>query len=76
MNKMQIRGTVREVTGTLQEKIGKLIGNRQMQLRGIEKTFSAKAERIIGDATETIQSALKRHALLRNGCKIADISHR
>lgn len=61
MNAKQVRGTVREFAGRLEEETGKLIGNRELQLRGIEKRISARVERNIGDAAETIKAALRRH---------------
>jgi len=61
MNRMQVRGTVRGFTGRLEEVIGKLIGNRELQLRGIAKKISAKAERIAGDAAAMVKAALRRH---------------
>ena len=61
MNRMQVRSTMREFAGKLEEETGKLIGNLEMQQRGIRKTFSANAERIIGDAAETIKAVFRRH---------------
>lgn len=60
MNRAQVRGTVRGFAGRLEEETGRLIGNREMQLRGIEKTISAKAEKSLGDAAEIIKAALRR----------------
>lgn len=61
MNSKQVRGTIRGYAGRLEAHTGKLIGNRKMQMRGIAKTISAKTECIVGDATETIKAALRRH---------------
>jgi uncharacterized protein YjbJ (UPF0337 family) len=61
MNRKQVSGAVRGFAGRLEEETGRLIGNRELQLRGIEKKISASAERIDGDAVETIKAALRRH---------------
>ncbi|HUY03889.1 MAG TPA: hypothetical protein VMV33_11435 [Rhodocyclaceae bacterium] len=61
MNRAQVRGTVRGFTGRLEEETGRLIGNREMQLRGIAKRLSGKEERNLGDAAETIKAVLRRH---------------
>ena len=61
MNRAQVRGTVRGFAGRVQEEAGRLLGNRAMQLRGIAKTVSAKTERNLGNAAETIKAALRRH---------------
>jgi uncharacterized protein YjbJ (UPF0337 family) len=61
MNRKQVRGTVRGLAGRLEEETGKLIGNWELQQRGIEKKISAKMERTAGDATEAIKAVLRRH---------------
>jgi uncharacterized protein YjbJ (UPF0337 family) len=61
MNRNQIRGTMRGFAGRLEEEAGKLIGHRGLQLRGIEKRISAKAERTAGDAFELVRAALRPH---------------
>ncbi len=61
MNRNQFRGTVRGIAGMLEEETGKLIGNRELQLRGVRKRVSGKAERIAGDAFEMVKAALRPH---------------
>jgi len=61
MNREQVRGTVRGFAGRVKEEAGRLLGNRAMQQRGIAQAASAKAERNLGDAAETIKAALRRH---------------
>ena len=60
MNRKQLNGTLRVFGGRLEEEAGKLTGNRKLQLRGLAKKIAGRAERIVGDATETINAALRR----------------
>ena len=61
MNRKQVRGTVRGGAGMLEEEVGKLFGNSELQRRGNAKRVSARIERIAGDATETIKALLRRY---------------
>lgn len=60
MNKKQIRGTIRGFAGRIEEEAGRLIGNCELQRRGIAKKLSGRSERRAGDATETIKLVLRR----------------
>jgi len=61
MNKKQFRGTIRGLAGKFEEETGKLLGNQELQRRGLAKKVSGRIERLAGDATETIKSVLRRH---------------
>jgi uncharacterized protein YjbJ (UPF0337 family) len=61
MNKMQLRGSVRQFAGRVEEQTGKLLGNPRLQRLGFEKIAAAKVDRIVGDAAELIKAALRRH---------------
>lgn len=57
MNKHQIKGTVKNATGIVQEQAGKLLGSKQQQAKGLQKQVSGQAEKALGDAKETIKDA-------------------
>lgn len=43
MNKDQAKGTVKNITGKVQEEAGKLIGNKEQQVKGLNKQIEGKA---------------------------------
>ncbi len=65
MNKDQIQGTVKDLAGQAQEAAGKVIDNKEMQLKGLQKQVVGSAEKAIGDAKQGIKNfsdALKHAA--------------
>jgi uncharacterized protein YjbJ (UPF0337 family) len=60
MNAMQVRGTLRGFTGSLQVAAGRLVGNRDLQLRGRAKQISGRVESLAGSASVAIKAALRR----------------
>jgi uncharacterized protein YjbJ (UPF0337 family) len=61
MNKDQVKGTLKDVTGKVQEEAGKLVGSKKQQASGLDKQISGKAEKAFGDAKETAKGAHKRY---------------
>jgi len=57
MNKDQIKGTVKDLAGKVQEKAGHLVGNKTQEAKGIHKQVSGKAEKHLGDVKEIIHDA-------------------
>jgi uncharacterized protein YjbJ (UPF0337 family) len=57
MNKNQIQGSVKGLTGKVQEEAGKLVGNKEQEAKGIRKQVTGKAERRLGDAKEIVKDA-------------------
>jgi uncharacterized protein YjbJ (UPF0337 family) len=57
MNKNQVEGVLKEVTGKVQEELGKLGGSKEQQVKGIGKQISGKAEKIYGDAKEVVKNS-------------------
>ena len=50
MNKNQVKGTVKEVAGKVQEGAGKLVGSKEHQAKGLGKQVAGKAEKAYGNA--------------------------
>ena len=59
MNKNQVKGTVKEITGKVQEEAGELTGNKEQQVKGLSKQVAGKAEVSYGNAKESIKKANK-----------------
>jgi len=57
MNKNQIKGTVKDLAGKVQEETGKLVGNKEQEAKGIHKQVMGKAEKRLGDAKEVVEHA-------------------
>lgn len=58
MNKNQVKGALKDVAGKVQEEVGKLVGSKEQQAKGLGKQISGKAEKTYGDAKETIKKGL------------------
>ena len=59
MNKNQVEGVLRDITGKAQEKAGQLFGSKEQQVKGLGKQVSGKAEQTYGDAKEAIKDSNK-----------------
>jgi uncharacterized protein YjbJ (UPF0337 family) len=56
MNKEQIKGTVKDLTGKAQEAVGKAIDDHEIQRKGIQKQAIGNAEKAIGDAKQGVKN--------------------
>lgn len=59
MNKDQVKGTVKEITGKVQVEAGKLTGDKEQQVKGLSKQVAGKAEVSYGNAKESIKKTNK-----------------
>lgn len=46
MNKDQVKGAVKDFAGKMQEELGKLIGSKEQQAKGLGKQISENAGKI------------------------------
>ncbi len=61
MNKDQLKGTIKQAAGKVQEHAGRIIGNKTQEAKGIGKQVSGKITKEIGDIKENIKDAAKKH---------------
>ena len=61
MNKNQVKGITKDIAGKLQQGIGKLIGSRKQQAKGLQKQATGKAEEALGDVKEAVKDTLNKH---------------
>jgi len=54
MNKEQVKGTVKDLAGKVQEEVGKLVGSKEQEAKGLGKQIAGKAEKAYGDVKEAI----------------------
>jgi len=57
MNKNQIKGTVQDLAGRVQEEAGKLLGSKTQQAKGILNQVTGKAEKRLGDVQDYVHEA-------------------
>ncbi len=60
MNKDQVKGTVKEAAGKVQEKTGKLIDSPEQQVKGINKQVEGKVQKNYGDAKEVVKDQIDK----------------
>ena len=59
MNKDQIKGKSKDIAGNIQEQVGKMVGSKSQQAKGLGKQIEGKSEKLFGDAKEVIKDTLK-----------------
>jgi uncharacterized protein YjbJ (UPF0337 family) len=60
MNKNQIEGSVKDVTGKVQQKVGKATGNTNQQVKGVAKQIEGKVQKGVGDVEQVVDDSAKR----------------
>jgi uncharacterized protein YjbJ (UPF0337 family) len=55
MNKDQVKGVAKDVTGKVQEEAGKLIGSKEQQIKGLSKQISGKVQKGVGDVKQAVE---------------------
>lgn len=56
MNKNQLKGSARKLSGKAGEVAGKTIGNKKMERQGKTKQYAGRAQKAVGD----VQAKVKR----------------
>jgi uncharacterized protein YjbJ (UPF0337 family) len=54
MNKNQVKGAAKDIGGKVQEEVGKLIGSKEQQAKGLVKQAEGKIQKGVGDLTEAV----------------------
>lgn len=57
MNKDQVKGTVKEAAGKVQQKTGKMIGSSEQEAKGLATKLEGKVQQKVGDAKEALKDA-------------------
>ncbi|MFT7774752.1 CsbD family protein [Roseateles sp.] len=57
MNSDQIKGSVKEMAGKAQRKLGEATGNTEQQLKGAATQVEGKVQKAVGDAREAFKDA-------------------
>ncbi len=60
MNKDQVKGSVKDAAGKVQEKTGEIVGSRSQQAKGLEKQAEGKVQKGVGDVKESVRDANRK----------------
>ena len=56
MNKDQVKGTIKDISGKVQQEAGKLAGSPEQQVKGMQKQILGKAQKNLGDAKQAVKN--------------------
>ena len=63
INKDQVKGAAKDIGGKIQEEVGKLIGSKEQQAKGLKAQAKGKIQKAVGDlkeASSDLIEAVKR----------------
>ena len=61
MNKDHVKGTVKEIAGKVQQKVGEMTGNTESQVKGVGKQIEGKVQKGVGDVKDAADEAKQEH---------------
>jgi uncharacterized protein YjbJ (UPF0337 family) len=59
MNKDEIKGSVKDVAGKAQQKVGELTGSETQQIKGLKNQAEGKIQKGVGHVKDAIDDAKK-----------------
>lgn len=59
MNKDQVKGSVKDTAGKVQEKVGAATGNRDQEAKGLGKQVEGKTQKTVGDVKDAVNNLRK-----------------
>ena len=57
MNRNQVKGAAKDVTGKVQRKVGELTGNENQQAKGTAKQVEGKVQKGVGNVEQALDEA-------------------
>jgi uncharacterized protein YjbJ (UPF0337 family) len=60
MNKDQVKGSLKNIAGKVQEKTGQVIGSPEQEGKGLHKQVEGQAQKVVGDIKEVVKDATKK----------------
>ena len=60
MNKNQIKGSIKDVAGKVQQKVGEATGNTKQQVKGVAKQVEGKVQKGVGNVERTVDDSAKK----------------
>ena len=59
MNKDQMKGSVKDAAGKVQEKVGQVTGDREQEAKGLDKQVEGKTQKAVGDVKDVVDNFRK-----------------
>jgi uncharacterized protein YjbJ (UPF0337 family) len=60
MNKDQVKGTLKDAAGKVQQATGKALGNPEQQLKGIQKQSEGRTQKAVGDVKQVLKDVTSK----------------
>jgi uncharacterized protein YjbJ (UPF0337 family) len=60
MNKDQLKGTVKDVAGKVQEKVGEVTGSKEQEVKGEARQVEGTVQKEAGNVKEGVRDTLKK----------------
>ena len=60
MNRNQVKGAAKNVTGKIQQKVGELTGNKTQQAKGAAKRVAGKLQKGVGNVEQAFDKASRK----------------
>ena len=60
MNKDQVKGRVEEAKGAVKETTGKIVGNKDLEAKGMVQKVAGKTQAGYGEVKEKVKSAVDK----------------
>jgi len=60
MNNDQVKGSLKDAAGKVQEQAGKLVGSEEQQAKGNAKQVEGKVQKTYGDAKENVKDRIDK----------------
>jgi uncharacterized protein YjbJ (UPF0337 family) len=59
MNKDQVKGSVKDAAGKVQEKVGQSTGDKDQEAKGLNKQVEGKTQKTVGDVKDVVDNFRK-----------------
>lgn len=59
MNKNQVEGGTKETVGKVQETLGRAVGSKEQEAKGLGKQITGGVQKTVGDVQEALKDADK-----------------
>ena len=59
MNKDQVKGSIKDVAGKVQEKVGQSTGDKDQESKGLGNQVEGKTQKTVGDVKDAVNNLRK-----------------
>ncbi len=65
MNKNQVEGSIKDVAGKVQQKVGEVTGSVNQQAKGLSRQVEGKVQKGVGDVEQKLDAPITKPAAKR-----------